>query len=304
PLFIDATSLPRGKPLTLKIVANDVLATCPVMEGTGKDDRKLRLMVQSIRLSETVPLLFGGAVAHGAGRLNGAAITNSFDALQANITAFDTFEIDFNWTSDGELVCIHDWNESYANRFGDLIGALSHDDFIHALSTSTDRARNCDLDGLAGWMRANPDKRIVTDIKEDPIRGHELIARRHPDILGQFVPQAYQPEEIDQLRALGFEDVIWTLYRFARDEKRIVAEAVDRNPTAITMPYEWAITGTMDFVIAQTDLPVLVHTINDQETAACLKAMGASGVYSDDIGAQVYANMMPSTRACKKESQL
>ena len=81
-------------------------------------------------------------------------------------------------------------------------------------------------------------------------------------------------------------------------------EAFERRPTAITMPQEWAISGTMSHVLAQTNLPVLVHTINDPETAACLKAMGASGVYSDDIDAQAFTSMMPSKQACEKESQI
>lgn len=298
PLTADVSALPRGKPLQIELVMLDQDASCPAMDGSAKDDRFLRLMVQSIGLFEEQPAIFGGAIAHGAGRVNGEAISNSFDALQANLTDFDVFEIDFNWTDDGELVCIHDWNESLANRFGDQDAKLSHAGFVQALSESPNRPRNCDIDGLAGWMRANPDKKIVTDIKTDPMKGHAIIAARHPDILDQFVPQAYQPSEIESLKAMGFSDVIWTLYRFERNEQKIVQQALVQKPAAITMPQDWAIEGVMETVLANTDLPVLVHTINNAHTAGCLKSLGASGVYSDDIGSKEFSAMVPSASAC------
>lgn len=38
--------------------------------------------------------------------------TNSIDALNENAALYDLFEIDLAFTSDWELVCIHDWDQS------------------------------------------------------------------------------------------------------------------------------------------------------------------------------------------------
>ena len=61
---------------------------------------------------------FTMSIGHGGGRLDGVVKTNSYDALDANIHRFEVFELDFEWTADGELVCIHDWEISYTTRFG------------------------------------------------------------------------------------------------------------------------------------------------------------------------------------------
>lgn len=188
----------------------------------------------------------------------------------------------------GQLVCIHDWSESKQARFGEVQGAMTRAEFMRGLLETSGRPRNCDLDGLAGWMRANPDKRIVTDIKTGALRGHRLIAARHPDLRGQFIPQAYQPEEITVLKALRFKDVIWTLYQFPLTIQRVISQALIHQPSAITMPAEWAWEGSLEAIRAGTNLPVLVHTINDANSAACLKQLGAAAIYSDDVGMEQF----------------
>jgi len=286
PIILNVSSLPRRTPIRLAFRVFDADPRFPAINGTSNDPRFLRVMVQSLLLTSGPETQFGGAIAHAGGRLNGVALTNSFDALQANSAKFETYEIDFSWTSDGDLVCIHDWIESLTSRF-DL--PMSRADFMSELSATRDRPRNCDLDGLAGWMRAHPDKRVVTDMKSSPLKAHELIESRHPDILGQFIPQAYEPEEIPALKALGFKDVIWTLYRFPRDVQRIVEHAIIQQPVAITMPEQWAVEGDLVDIRNQTGLPILVHTINDIETAGCLKTLGAAAIYSDDLGAEDFS---------------
>ncbi len=48
------------------------------------------------------------AIAHGLGRVRGAAKTNSIDAFEANYErGFRWFEVDLDTTGDGALVCIH-----------------------------------------------------------------------------------------------------------------------------------------------------------------------------------------------------
>lgn len=239
--------------------------------------------------SATAP--FTMSIGHGGGRLDGVDKTDSYDALDANIHRFEVFELDFEWTADGELVCIHDWDISYTSRFDTPTeNPPDYATFQRLLASSPGAPRNCDLNGLADWMRAHPDIRIVTDVKSNTVAAHELIVERHPDLLAQFVPQAYNLDEIDHYRKLGFQQVIWTLYkslykyRDGGDSQAVIRDALDHAPNAITMPYANAEAGLMAAVIEGTGLPVYVHTINNSRTTACLLAAGAAGIYSDDLG--------------------
>lgn len=57
-------------------------------------------------------------IAHAGGGYNLLTYTDSLEALNANRNHYDLFEIDFNTTQDGEIVCIHDWEGSAARSFG------------------------------------------------------------------------------------------------------------------------------------------------------------------------------------------
>lgn len=284
PMVADVTDLPRDVVLDIMLSIPGVALDCPALADGGSDTRALGLMIQSLQLTQGKSAPFTGSIAHAGGRLGGTALSDSFDALNANIDSFDVFEIDFNWTTDGELVCLHDWEGAFTSRFGtDVAAPVDQDTFTRLLAASPDKPRNCDLNGLAGWLRANLGVSIVTDVKENPVAAHEMIVARHPDLLAQFVPQAYQPQEVTLYRSMGFDRVIWTLYQFGDDPEKVIREALAANPNAITMPQAMADAGLLQAVIEATDFPVYVHTINDPQTASCLLARGASGIYSDDL---------------------
>lgn len=57
-------------------------------------------------------------IAHAGDGYREEMYTNSINALNTNKKNFDLFEIDFVTTSDGELVCLHDWELSSNRTFG------------------------------------------------------------------------------------------------------------------------------------------------------------------------------------------
>jgi phosphoglycerol transferase len=297
PLVVDLSMLPRGETLILNIGLEDAGLVCPATLGQSADTRTLGLMLQAVTLAETSSPGLSPAVAHGGGLLDGTAITNSLEALTLNQGRFDLIEVDLNWTSDGELVCLHDWEETFASRFGDQKGPVDLATFRDLLAQTPDKPANCDLETLAGWLRENPGPRIVTDIKADPVKGLALIAQRYPELMPRFVPQAYLPDEIAQLRALGYPQVIWTLYRFGSDREAILQEAKAQQPSAITMPVEMARSGLLSTLEIELEVPLYVHTVNDKDQAACLLAMGATGLYSD-VFAAADLNAVPEPTGC------
>ncbi|MCK4824891.1 sulfatase-like hydrolase/transferase, partial [bacterium] len=68
---------------------------------------------------ELIPNFQPLRVAHAGGGIRGKTYTNSLDALDQNIeNGFLYFELDFSFTKDGRLVCIHDWKKSFRRSFG------------------------------------------------------------------------------------------------------------------------------------------------------------------------------------------
>ena len=58
-------------------------------------------------------------IAHAGGQIENETYTNSLEALNANFKeGFRVFEIDFSWTTDTQLVCLHDWEQSFERSFG------------------------------------------------------------------------------------------------------------------------------------------------------------------------------------------
>ena len=298
-LKVDISDLPRETPLEFYLHSVESDVSCPAALGLGEDKKLIALMLNDLRLVNDARAELPVAIGHGGGRLGGAAITNSFDTLLANRSRFDLFELDLNWTSDGELVCLHDWDGSFQSRFSKSTDApISLTEFRTLLAQNPGLPRNCDLDGLVGWMRANPDVRVVTDAKSDPLKAHELIASRHPDIMRRFIPQAYAPGEITALRELGFEEVIFTIYRYGGNDEKVLNDVQTLRPTALAMPVDRARNGLLNLIALQSDTPAFVHTVNDPTLAGCLKAMGAFGLYTDDISEGELHRIAPTIENC------
>ena len=284
PFLADVSALPRGQELRLSLALPGASLGCPATRDGASDQRSLGLMLQSVRLDPDRTAPFGSSIALGGGRIGDLVASNSFDALGANIDRFEVFELDLDWTAEGELVCIDDWQQSFEARFGAPISTPpDHDLFRQLLAASPDAPRNCDLDGLAGWLRANPRTRIVTDVSDNPVAAHALIAERHPDLRAQFVPQAMRPEQITALRELGFAQVIWAP-ESGLPIDAIINEARNRAPTALALTLDAARGGALQALNSGTGLPVYLRSSNDPAEIACLMAEGAAGVFSDDLG--------------------
>lgn len=281
---------------------------CPASLDRAPDNRRLSFMLQNVSVvasessaqtDASVPAPFSTAIAHAGGKLGGEAITDSITSLDANIGLFSTFEIDLNWTTDGQLVCIHDWEDSYRYRSGqDQNGPVSLTDFRAMLDTSPDRPRNCDLETLGQWMMQKGGATIVTDAKEHAGDVNQLIATTYPELRARIVPQAYQPEEINQFRDQGYPKVIWTLYQYGGTDDDVLREVASRKPDAVTLPIYRALgTSLVRDLLDQTGTPVYVHTVNEPELAACLKSIGVAGIYSDSLGTSDWQTLpeMPAT---------
>ena len=189
-------------------------------------------------------------------------------------------EFDFMLTCDDEVVCAHNDEEddgedlwAYKVRGAGFPGnPPSLETFVNAnfdgqLSTMT-------LDDLASFMQQHPDFYVVTDVKDDNDKICALIRQKYPD-------------EYKTIKNIGFNYIIYTLYRATEDELSADALTEFVNGSRLCAVTFWA-----DFPSQRTEsfealkecgVPLFVHTINDPEEMRSFIDLGVSGIYTDVV---------------------
>jgi glycerophosphoryl diester phosphodiesterase len=224
-------------------------------------------------------------IAHAGGGFKNWQYTNSLDALDFNRDHFTLFEIDLAWTRDGALVCLHDWGQTAEWIFQRRFEQPSTLAEFEQLVASHPHARSCTLTTLIDWLNENPNKRLVTDIKERNLQGLARLAELLGDDVAQrVIPQIYTPEEYAAARQLGYRDIIWTLYRYDGDIATILDRASGLDLYAITMPRHLAEAGLGQALKAR-GIASYVHTLNTQREIDRFRDLGIDEVYTDWIPA-------------------
>lgn len=175
-------------------------------------------------------------IAHAGGGLGHLTYTDSINALNANANLFDLFEIDFNLTSDNQIVCIHDWEHSVTRTFGYKLKYIPSFDEFNVRASNNNSYTNCNILTLIDWMRSNANKYIVTDVKDNNLGVLKKIAVEYPDMVDYIIPQIYHPNEYKYVQDLGFKNVIFTIYGYNGSDAEII-DFVHANPLyALTIP--------------------------------------------------------------------
>ncbi|MEE9542464.1 MAG: sulfatase-like hydrolase/transferase, partial [Thermodesulfobacteriota bacterium] len=152
-------------------------------------------------------------IAHAGGGISGKTYTNSYEALNENIKkGFKYFELDFNFTSDGHLVCIHDFTTKEKPTLEAFNSRVKNKSAFH----------NCTLTGLIEWMEQNPSAKIITDVKDNNLKALEIISKKVPDFKERVIPQVYDPSNYAVVRKMGYSQIIWTLYRYGGSKSEIL----------------------------------------------------------------------------------
>jgi glycerophosphoryl diester phosphodiesterase len=222
-------------------------------------------------------------IAHAGGAFEGHNYSNSVEALDFWYgRGCRWFEIDLDWTSDGRLAAIHDWNAAAERLFGDGFSGcwMTRKAFLE--QRRLDGLTSIDDEGLGRWLGGHPDAVVVTDNKWANVDALALLSVVIPGSLPQLVPQIYAFEEYDQVRALGFERLILTLYRMEAEEPEILEFVVDHQLLAVTLPEDRAF-GSLPRRLSQLGVPTFAHTVNDADTFRRLRDRGVHGIYTDSL---------------------
>ncbi len=220
-------------------------------------------------------------IAHAGGGYEGQNYTNSIEALNGSYqNGFRYIEMDFSWTMDEQLVCLHDWDKTFKKIFSKKVKqATTHAEFKQLIEDHPD-FRSCTLDSLALWLNNKPDVKIITDIKYHNLKGIRLIIEKYPALKAQLIPQFYQPEEYQTLKDMGFKDVIWILYQYKGSKKSVVELSQTMDLMAISMRPRQAKNRTLQKLLKHH--PIFVYTINNHRTKNTLvNKHNVTGIYTD-----------------------
>ena len=221
-------------------------------------------------------------VAHAGGGIDGVAYTNSIEALNQNYAqGFRLFEMDFSWTSDNELVCLHDWGFTFEKRFGFKTKKIPDRSTFEYLVDHFGDYHACTLDELAEWMEEHPDSILITDVHVERKVALQMIRNAIGSGEVRVIPQITQPGEFDSIRKLGFEKIIWTLHSFKGSDDEVVEIARKLPLFAVTMPPSRTGAG-LPGNLEQVAIPSYVHTVNDEDEASrYMEDLRLTDIYTD-----------------------
>jgi len=271
---------------------------CLVMGKGGKHFKRIKLKDNVILEEDYIRKIFGLSpsfkalrVAHAGGGISGCTYTNSIEALEHNIkNGFLYFELDFSFTADGQLVCSHSFDE--IRKFG-FRGRPTLEVF-RSLVDKNLSYKLCAVDTLAAWMKKNPSAVIVTDVKDDNIKALRIISEKLPDYEKRVIPQIYYPEDYSKVKKMGYNQIIWTLYRYnGRDDDVLYWASKFDGPFAVTLPREKAFSN-LPCRLAEYKIPVYAHTINKEEEFErlrdkyCVKEIYTDFLYPNNYYRQGY----------------
>lgn len=221
---------------------------------------------------------------HAGGEINGQDFTNSQEALENCLSHGQRFiEMDFLWTSDGHLVSLRHWDYVNPKR-----GALTYNEFMSMKIFGG--LTPVSLDSLCAWLRQHDGVYIITDIKEDNLKGLSLISGSYRDVIDRFIPQIYSTSEYDTVAGLGFRDIILTTYNMygsdVENVDNLIAFAQNHPLLAITIDEYYA--KQKDYVDALGRSGVLlgVFTINDASAVQYYFNQGIDVIYTDKLDLQ------------------
>lgn len=218
-------------------------------------------------------------IAHAGGTIYGYRLTNSMEAInQAYENGFRYLEMDFELTSDGYVVLIHDW-ESMCKRMLFSEGQRSLSEYKSAdtfmdLSILT-------LDDLLEWLKQHPSVSIITDVKnENNIEVLKKIRDASGEYLNNFIPQIYQYDQYDEVSALGYKRIILTLYLMTVDVREVGSFAMENDLWAVTMA-DTLINEELLGAVTASGTAVYCHAVNDLSFFEGWKEKGLTGIYTD-----------------------
>lgn len=244
-------------------------------------------------------------MAHALGGIDGHDYTNSLDAFVYNYNqGTRLFEIDLEYTAEGDLVLTHTWKDFRAMLEG-YDGTDNYDRLSMAEFRSSKiygRYTPVSFSDLLQIMEDIPDFHVIIDSKTFDTDGTlsiyqdivDAVQAVDPELIHRFVPQAYTPDIYDTIASFGFDKIIFTLYSIYADSdgQKLYSFIAERNVPVVVMHMDndWAVKVITDIYSyasmagKQDDFTIYIHTVNDMDKALeIINSYHFFGIYSDFI---------------------
>jgi glycerophosphoryl diester phosphodiesterase len=213
-------------------------------------------------------------VAHAGGGIGNVSYINGIVALDNSYAnGFRFFEMDFLRTSDGAIVCSHDW-DAYDEKVPTLAQFLDHR--IMQLYPP------CTMTEMAAWFERHPDATLIADTKTDVI----AIDRELQQKLGkQLLPQVFDINQAVTLAGGGRFPVIVALYKQPDNLHKFALIGSIRGRRipvwAVSMSRADVYGGLALWAKFWVDAPVYSYTVNSCDDTPWVKLLGADAIYTD-----------------------
>ena len=230
-------------------------------------------------------------IAHGGGSYHGYETTNSVEAVnQAIANGYKLIELDMELSLDNKIIMIHDWDRTTMYYYGRTFPKKLTQRQFAKLSVYG-KLQVLDTGKLASILEKHKDVRIITDTKGDNLELLTAVKENYPDLVSRFVPQIYDYDEWDEVRNLGYKDVILTLYAMSDpDMGKVASFAKEHGIDAVTMPDYMADKGYCRQLSAN-GIIVYVHPVSDYKDALKYMKQGAYGVYTGSLLPEEFAGI-------------
>lgn len=247
--------------------------------------------------SEAVPLTLqedawyqsNTLIAHAMGGIDETDYTNSTEAFKHSVEkGYHVIEADFSVTSDGRVVCAHDFSE-----FAEL---PDYDTFM--MSKIKGQYTPISVEDLIADIAQNPDTYLMTDFKWDNSFGsvnHDvetimntitdaIAAYQQPSLYNQIIIQVYSEENYQYIAEnYPYTNYVYTLYNYAYPiYEEIVATCLKYQIPVVTMSKERATAEHVE-MFDKWNIQVFSHTVNNMGEASQQIEHGVKGIYTDWI---------------------
>lgn len=218
-------------------------------------------------------------IAHACGGINNITYSNSLEAIEQSYNlGYHFIEVDISQTNDGKFVLLHDWYKTRYQLFGKR-GVVSERSFFK--DKMVNNLTQMNLDMLLKWLQEHKNIFIISDTKNIAvIKILAYINKVYPDIKQRIIPQIYFFHEYKQVIDLGYDNIIFALYKLKNTEEEIIDFISKHKLVAVSLDKKRAQQG-LAFKIKNLGVSPIVHTINDLNTEKLFRKLGVDTFFTD-----------------------